>query len=129
MLQVGYLLLQFFSAVGVAHAYTVAAEVLEQGAVVDVAAGQDSLLAALERLVFYELGAMAVVDERVACDARLLLIGFAEAAVYHKPLALRADRRLPLDGTHGDMPVDDTPCLGVKSELAQYLFAYIAAVG
>ena len=39
VLQVGYLLLQFFSAVGVAHADTVAAEVLEQRAVVDVAAG------------------------------------------------------------------------------------------
>ena len=129
MLQVGYLLLQFFSAVGVAHADTVAAEVLEQGAVVDVAAGEDSLLAALKRLVFYELDAMAVVDKRVARNARLLLIGLAEAAVYHEALALRADRRLPLDSTHGNMPVDDTPRLGVKPELAQYLLAYIAAVG
>ena len=129
MLEVRYLLLEFFSAVGISHADSVATEVLEQGAVVDVAAGEDSLFAALKRLMLNELDAMAIVDKRVARNARLLLIGFAEAAVYHKPLALRADRRFALDGAHGDMPVDDTPRLGVKPELAQYLFAYIAAVG
>ena len=128
-MQVADLLQQFFSPVGVSHSDTVAAEVFEQGSVVDVASGEDSLLAALEGLVLNELDSMAVVDERVARYARLLLVGFAETAVYHEALSLGSDRGFAFDGAHGDVPVDDTPCLGVEPELAQDMLANVAAVG
>ena len=83
----------------------------------DVAAGEDRLFAGLKTLVLHELDTMTVVDERVARDARFLLVGFAETSVDHEPSAVGADGCLALDRTYRHVAVDNPSGRGVKPEL------------
>ena len=67
--------------------------------------------------MLHELDAVAVVDECIAGDARFLLVGLTEPAVYDEPFAVRTDRCLSFDSTDGHMTVDDATCLRIQTEL------------
>ena len=67
-----------------------------------------------------EPDAVGAVDQRVAGDARGLLVRLAEAAVYHEQLAAGLDRTFALFGLDGGVTVDDVAAVGVKAELGEY---------
>ena len=64
-----------------------------------------------------------IVDERIACDARLFVVRLAETAVDDDQFPLRLDRALPVFFLDGDVPVDDMAVFSVNAEIAQYFFA------
>ena len=85
LLQAVDLLKQFFALVRVFDAHALTSEILQQGAVVDVGTGEDSLLARLERLVLYQLflypvtfpPAVSAVPSYVFSALSVLIVSFA----------------------------------------------------
>ena len=71
-----YLFEQLFSFVRIFDTNPVIREILQQRPIMYIRAGEDRLLAALERLMFHQLNAVAVVDECVAGDSCFLLVRF-----------------------------------------------------
>lgn len=118
-----YLVEQLFSFVCIADADALSGEILQQHAVVDIAAGEHGLLAVLEALVLYQLYAVAVVYQRISGYAGLLLIRLTEPSVYHKSLAVGANRCLAFNGANGHVTVYNTSRSRVYTEFFEYLFA------
>ena len=116
------------AAVGIANAHTALREILQHSAAMDVATAEHCLLAALKRLVLYELYTMTIIDERIAGNAGLFLVGFGETAVDDEASALGTYRRLALDGANGYMAVDDTPRIRREAKLDEDALAYVAAI-
>ena len=73
-LEVVDLFLQFVTTVGIAHQHTVVFELFKLHAAMYVCSLLDSLFLSLERFMFDELNAMAIIDERIASDASSLVI-------------------------------------------------------
>ena len=121
--------LEFAAAVGVANEHTMELEVLELDAAVDVAPLFDGLLLTFECLMLNELEAMTIIDESVASDACSLVIGLGETAIDDEPLAACTEWALALSGPDRDVPIDDTPLVGVEPELTQDEVAGVGVIG
>lgn len=72
--QLGDLAAQLFALVGVGDKHAVGGHLDDLGGALDVGAAEYGVLGRGERLMLHELEASAVVDEGVACDARLLVV-------------------------------------------------------
>ena len=107
LLQVGYLRGQFGTLVGVFHHHALRVELDKERGRLDVQSLFDGFLATLEGFVLHQLEAVRVIDQGVAGDARLRLVGFGKATVYHQQLTAGLDGFLALEGLDGDMAVDD----------------------
>ena len=106
--EVSNLLQQLFAHIRIAYEHAMAGEVSQLDPVVNIRTGAYSLLAALKLLMLHKLNAEGVVDERIACYAGLLLIGLAESSIDNESFAFGTHRRLALDSTDRDVPVDDS---------------------
>ena len=62
-------------------------------------------------------------DERVPCDAGLLVVRLAEAPVDHEQPSLALDGALAVDGAHRLVTVDDVGVLARKAKLLEDLLA------
>ena len=82
----------------------------------DVGVAGERLLDALERLVGLQAHAARTRDERIARDARLGVVGLAEAAVDDEQATVCADGLLALLGLDRRVPVDDMAVPGHEPE-------------
>ena len=92
----GYLGAQLSPLVGVGHEHAVGRHFDNLHGGLDVGASQDGILGAGKGLVLHELEASAVIDERIAGNARLGVVGLGEAAVDDHEAASRLDGVLAL---------------------------------
>ena len=95
LLQIIHLRQELTAAVSVPHQHPVIFELLKLHAAMDVAAVLHGFLLALEGLVLNQLQAVAVIYERVAGNARGLVIWLGKPAIYDQSLAARACRLSP----------------------------------
>lgn len=98
---------QFLALVGVGHAQPVLVHFHNLRRALDVRSLVDGVLGRGERLVLYQLEAPRVVDQRVARNARLLVVGLRESAVDHHQFSIGLDGILAAHHMHGDVAVDD----------------------
>ena len=120
---------KFLASVGVADEHTVVLELFELDAAVDVRTFLNRLFLALKWLVLNQLQAVRIVYQRVARNARGLVVGFGESAVDDKTLAARPHRRFAVSGADGDVSVDDARFFGVESKFAHNVVAGVGVVG
>lgn len=109
--------------VGVAYKESVFAR-FEYGHLgMNVAARFDRLFHGVERFVRAQFQTVRIVDERIACDARLFVVRLAETAVDDDQFPLRLDGALAVLFLDGNVTVDDMAVFSVNAEIAQYFFA------
>ena len=126
LLEVGNLSIEFLAFIGVGHQHTVGGHLHDLCGRLDVGASQDGIFRAGEWLVLYQLEATAVVDQRVAGNASLLVVSLRETAVDDHQLAVGLDRVLTTTHLDGHVTVDDMTVLschakGLKDVIADGL--------
>ena len=111
-----YLLLKLAALVGVADTDATPHHLHNLRTALDVGTFGNGILSAGEWLVLDELEASAVIDQRIACDARSVVISLGKAAVDDHQHAVGLDGVLALAGMNGDVSVDDVAVLSLHAE-------------
>ena len=107
VIEVGDLVLHLAPLVGVADRGVEGLKFDRLGDGFDVVVGAQGFADVGDVLVLQQAQAAGVIDERVAGDARLLVVGLAEAAVDDDGFAAGLDRALALLDLDRDVAIDD----------------------
>lgn len=121
--QVFYLCAELLTFVGVSDEHTVGGELDELGSGLDIEAPFDSVARVHKWFMLNELETTAVVNQRVACDACLLMVSLGESAIDHHQFAVSLDRILTLGGMDWHMAVDDMTVRSCDAEGIEYAVA------
>ena len=98
---------EFLALVCISHPHAMGREFNQLRSGLDVETTLDGVLCTGKRFVLDELEAAAVVNERIACNARLIVISLGETAVDNHQFAISFDGVLTFGNMDGYVTIDD----------------------